>query len=79
MSERELSQWITHFNHLGLRYHNAMKQAAQVNPRPRPEMLEGSQAFERFRSAVKAALTVPKSAVPEPFGHKRKKPKASKG
>jgi len=57
-----------------------MKQAA-TNRRPAPEMIEGTQAFERFQNAVKAVLTVPKSAVPNPFGHskpKREKPETPK-
>jgi hypothetical protein len=34
-----------------------------------PEMIEGQEAFDRFRTAVKATLTVPKSAFPpSPFG-----------
>jgi hypothetical protein len=49
---------------------------------PQSEMVEGPEAWERFRNAVKAALKVPKSALPpSPFGrssHKTKKPKASK-
>jgi hypothetical protein len=33
------------------------------------EMIEGQEAFDRFRTAVKATLTVPKSAFPpSPFG-----------
>lgn len=33
------------------------------------EMIEGQEAFDRFRKAVKATLTVPKSAFPpSPFG-----------
>lgn len=46
------------------------------------EMEEGPQAFARFREAVKKVLTVPKSAVPNPFGKSgktRKKAVAAKG
>jgi hypothetical protein len=33
-----------------------------------PEMIEGPEAFARFRDAMKAILTVPKSAMPpSPF------------
>jgi hypothetical protein len=45
-----------------------------------PEMIEGSEAWTRFRTAVKAVLTVKKTDMPpSPFGHgKKKKPKAPK-
>jgi hypothetical protein len=51
--------------------------------KPHPEMLEGREAFERFRNAVKAALTVKKSEMPpSPFGKsgkKRKKQESPRG
>lgn len=47
----------------------------------RTEMIEGPEAFDRFKRAVKAVLTVKKSDMPpSPFGHgKKKTPKAPKG
>ncbi len=42
--------------------------------KPHSEMIEGPEAFDRFKRAVKAVLTVPKSAMPEsPFGKSGKK------
>jgi hypothetical protein len=45
-------------------------------------MIEGQEAFERFREAAKKMLSVPKSAIPNPFRKtkpKRKKPTDHKG
>jgi hypothetical protein len=42
--------------------------------KPHPEMIEGPEAFDKFRDAMKAILTVPKSALP-PSPFKKWKPK----
>lgn len=51
--------------------------------KPHTEMIEGPEAWERFRTAMKAIVKVPKTALPpSPFGKRAKntrKPIARKG
>lgn len=44
-----------------------------------PEMIEGTEAWDRFKSAMKAIVKVPKSALPPgPFGNRAKRSKKPK-
>lgn len=38
-----------------------------------PDMIEGPEAFERFREAAKKLVSTPKDAAGNPFGKRKKK------
>jgi hypothetical protein len=41
--------------------------------KPNPEMIEGPEAFTRFREAARKLISTPMSAAPSPFGKRKKK------
>jgi hypothetical protein len=43
------------------------------------EMIEGPEAFERFKNAAKKMLSVRKTDIPNPFGKRKKRKPAVKG
>jgi hypothetical protein len=45
--------------------------------KPQAEMIEGTEAWTRFREAAKKLVSTPKGSAPNPFG-KRKKSKPSR-
>jgi len=43
-----------------------------------PTMIEGTEAWMRFREAAKKLLSTPKDAAPNPFGKRKKKKSTSR-
>jgi hypothetical protein len=37
------------------------------------DMIEGTEAWNRFKDAAKKMMSAPKSAIPNPFGKRKKK------
>jgi hypothetical protein len=45
--------------------------------KPNAQMMEGPEAWERFREAAKKMLSVPKSAIPNPFNKTKQRKRKS--
>jgi hypothetical protein len=44
-----------------------------MKPATTPDMIEGTEAWDRFRTAAKKMISVPKSAIPNPFNKAKTK------
>ena len=54
---------------------DANYQLRRESPEVQREYVEGREAFERFRNAVKTVLSVPKSALPKTKKQAKRKPR----